>query len=292
VTVPALEAASKFFSKVSPSRSRIIGRIGEPAGGTIMTDVDQPVSQQPPSSLDELRASAKGWQTMQFALLGFIGLCGVLKSTATASEPHWLQVTAIVLILLALILACYATFLVGRAAWPVNSARLSAAARAGSRIELRRTDRGLRAGIGLTFVALVLAALAATTSWWPHKGLSAQGREAMLGTLLGLVWIFLVLSAIFDIFRSRDRGWLDRAFWTIFVLVLPFLGVLVYLMARAGRHERQAREAQAQEDGSGPDVRDAATGGGVDELAKLADLRARGAIDDAEFQHRKARILS
>jgi cbb3-type cytochrome oxidase subunit 3 len=114
----------------------------------------------------------------------------------------------------------------------------------------------------------------------------------MLGTLLGLVWIFLVLSAIFDIFRSRDRGWLDRAFWTIFVLVLPFLGVLVYLMARAGRHERQAREAQAQEDGSGPDVRDAATGGGVDELAKLADLRARGAIDDAEFQHRKARILS
>ena len=117
----------------------------------------------------------------------------------------------------------------------------------------------------------------------------------MLWFFLWIMWLFLLFWIILDIFRSRDlSGWL-KALWLIFILVLPFLGVLVYLIARGGSmHERQEAQARAQDEAFRSYVKDAAGSGGgsADELAKLADLRDKGAITEAEFQAGKAKILA
>ena len=154
-----------------------------------MTDVDQAASEQPAPRLGELRSSAKGWHTIQFALLGFIGLCGVLKGTGTPSGPRWLQTSAGILILLALIVACYATFLVGRAAWPLYSAtgKWPAASPENGEGELQRTGHSLRMGLALTFVALILAAVGTTSSWWPAKAASSSALVSV-GTTVGVTY--------------------------------------------------------------------------------------------------------
>ena len=108
-----------------------------------------------------------------------------------------------------------------------------------------------------------------------------------------ILWIFLVIRILFDIFASRDLSGGMKAFWTIFVIILPFLGVLVYLIARGGKmQERQVREEQAQEQEFRAYVRDAAGTGPSDELTKLADLRDRGVISEEEFQQGKAKVLA
>ena len=116
----------------------------------------------------------------------------------------------------------------------------------------------------------------------------------MLWFFVWVLWIFLLFWIIFDIFRSRDLSGWAKALWLIFIVVLPFLGVLVYLIARgSSMHERQARDAQAQEQQFRAYVQEAASGGSsADELTKLADLRDRGVITDAEFQQSKAKILA
>ena len=116
----------------------------------------------------------------------------------------------------------------------------------------------------------------------------------MLWFFVWVLWIFLLFWIIFDIFRSRDLSRWAKALWLIFIVVLPFLGVLVYLIARgSSMHERQARDAQAQEQQFRAYVQEAASSGSsADELTKLADLRDRGVITDAEFQQSKAKILA
>jgi putative oligomerization/nucleic acid binding protein/phospholipase D-like protein len=95
-------------------------------------------------------------------------------------------------------------------------------------------------------------------------------------------------------FRSRDLGGWGKAGWSVFVIVLPFLGVFVYLIARGRKMaERDATDAQAQDEAFRAYVRQAANGNGTaDELTKLADLRDRGAISEADFQRGKEKILS
>ncbi len=97
-----------------------------------------------------------------------------------------------------------------------------------------------------------------------------------------------------DIFRSRDLGGWGKAGWSVFVILLPFLGVFVYLIARGGKMaERDVTEAKAQDEAFRASVRQAANGNGTaGELAKLAELRDRGAISDADFQRGKEKILS
>ena len=127
--------------------------------------------------VDELRTSARGWHGVQLAVLGFIGLCGALQSGSDGSGPGWLQRLAAVLVLAALAVACLATVLVASEAWPVHTGRQAAAiGRATSRsdAEVRRGGRHLRTGIALTFHAVVLVALATSTSWWPK---AAQGSD-------------------------------------------------------------------------------------------------------------------
>ena len=115
----------------------------------------------------------------------------------------------------------------------------------------------------------------------------------MLEFFLFFIWIWLLIIVFGDIFRSHDMGGFAKALWTLFVILVPFLGVFVYLIARGGSmHERAAERAQQQDQAFQAYVQQAAaTSSTADEVAKLADLKASGAITEEEFQAGKAKIL-
>jgi hypothetical protein len=116
----------------------------------------------------------------------------------------------------------------------------------------------------------------------------------MLVFFLFVAWIMLLFRTIVDIFRSDDMGGFAKAFWLIFVIIIPWLGVLVYIIARGdGMTKRDIADAQAQQDQFAAYVRTTAgTGGSADELVKLADLRDRNVITEAEFASQKAKLLA
>ncbi len=119
----------------------------------------------------------------------------------------------------------------------------------------------------------------------------------MLYFFLFIIWIWLLIMVFMDIFRSHDIGGGAKALWVIFVIILPFLGVFVYLIARGGKMaERRAHEAAQQQQAFDDYVRQTAgSGGGEDtasQLSKLADLKSQGVITDAEFEAQKAKILT
>ena len=118
---------------------------------------------------------------------------------------------------------------------------------------------------------------------------------SMLWFFLFFIWIWLLIVVFGDIFRSQDLGGWAKAIWCIFIILVPYLGVFVYLIARGGKmHEHAMAAAQAQDQAMRAYVRDAAGTGGstADELARLADLREKGVISDAEFEQLKAKALS
>jgi ABC-type multidrug transport system fused ATPase/permease subunit len=116
----------------------------------------------------------------------------------------------------------------------------------------------------------------------------------MLEFFVFFAWIWLLIIIFGDIFRSRDLGGFAKALWVLFVVVVPFLGVLVYLIARGGSmHERAIERAQQQEQAFQAYVQETAGAPSTaDQLAKLADLKASGAITDEEFQAAKAKAMS
>lgn len=115
----------------------------------------------------------------------------------------------------------------------------------------------------------------------------------MLWFFLWIIWIVLLFRVFTDLFRSPTSGW-AKAGWTLFVIILPFLGVLVYLITQGdGMAQRQMAAMQAAEDAQQSYIRSVAgSGGGVaEELEKLAGLKERGVISDAEFEAQKQRLL-
>jgi ABC-type multidrug transport system fused ATPase/permease subunit len=117
----------------------------------------------------------------------------------------------------------------------------------------------------------------------------------MLYFFLFVIWIWLLITVFIDIFRSHDMGGGSKALWCIFVIILPFLGVFVYLLARGGKmHERAAQEAAAQQTAFDQYVKQTAGAGEstADQLAKLADLKSQGILTDAEFEAQKSKILA
>jgi ABC-type multidrug transport system fused ATPase/permease subunit len=118
----------------------------------------------------------------------------------------------------------------------------------------------------------------------------------MLYFFLFIIWIWLLITVFIDIFRSRDMGGGAKALWVIFVILLPFLGVFMYLIARGGKmHERAAAEAAQQQQKFDAYVRQAAGTEGADsvsQLARFADLKAQGVITNAEFEAQKAKVLA
>ena len=109
-----------------------------------------------------------------------------------------------------------------------------------------------------------------------------------------VLWIWLLISVFMDIFRSHDLGGGVKAVWVLFVIILPFLGVLVYLIARGGTmHERAVEQAPAQQKAFDTYVKQTAgSSSNVEQLSKLADLKEKGVISDAEFDAQKAKLLA
>ncbi len=135
----------------------------------------------------------------------------------------------------------------------------------------------------------------------------------MLYLFLWVAWIFLLFRIVVDVFRSRDLSGWGKAGWILLILVLPWLGVLIYLVARGGRmHERDVEQAQANQQavddylseriratapaagtaGATPGSASTTAPSQVDELAKLADLHRAGTLSDDEFARMKAKILA
>jgi ABC-type multidrug transport system fused ATPase/permease subunit len=118
----------------------------------------------------------------------------------------------------------------------------------------------------------------------------------MLWFFLFFIWIWLLVMVFFDIFRSHDmNGWI-KGLWVIFIVILPFLGVLVYLIARGGSmQERRARDAAQQKQAFDQYVRETAGTSGEDtaaQLSKLSDLKSQGVLTEEEFQAEKAKLLT
>ena len=113
---------------------------------------------------------------------------------------------------------------------------------------------------------------------------------------LFIIWIWLLIMVFMDVFRSHDMSGWAKALWVIFIIILPFLGVFVYLIARGGSmHDRAAEQAAQQQKAFDQYVKQAAGTPGetsADQLHKLADLKTQGVLTDAEFEAQKAKILA
>ena len=116
---------------------------------------------------------------------------------------------------------------------------------------------------------------------------------SFLWFFLFFIWIWLLIVVFSDIFRSHDlNGW-AKALWTIFIIVLPYLGVFVYLIARGSKMSQHAASDRASADIQARKyIQSAVTTTPAEELARLADLKAQGVIDDDEFQRLKAQVVS
>ncbi|MFJ9637873.1 SHOCT domain-containing protein [Streptomyces sp. NPDC101178] len=122
----------------------------------------------------------------------------------------------------------------------------------------------------------------------------------MLYLFLWVMWFFLLFKVITDLFRDHTlNGW-AKAGWLIFVILLPYLGVLIYLIVRGrSMHERDAKAVKDSEAAFRQYVREAANSEGssgstghVNDLAKLAELKEKGAINEDEYERAKAKLLA
>ncbi|WP_329381076.1 SHOCT domain-containing protein [Streptomyces sp. NBC_01351] len=119
----------------------------------------------------------------------------------------------------------------------------------------------------------------------------------MLWLFLWVMWFFLLFKVISDIFRDHGMSGWAKAGWLVLVLLLPYIGVLIYLIVR-GRSmaERDAKQVKQSQEAFQAYVREAAStgggGGSADELHKLAALKDKGDITQAEFDRAKAKLLA
>jgi len=115
----------------------------------------------------------------------------------------------------------------------------------------------------------------------------------ILEIFLWVIWIWILIWILIDIFRSHDLSGFSKALWFLFVLFIPLVGVLVYLIVRGGKmQERAVQQAQQDDKQFRSYVQDAAGTSTADQLSKLADLRDRGVITAEEFDREKAKILT
>jgi len=129
---------------------------------------------------------------------------------------------------------------------------------------------------------------AASTNW----GLG-EVLWAMLYFTCFFIWIWLAISVFIDIFRSPDMGGVHKAIWVVAIFIVPLFGVLAYLIVRGGKMNQHAIEAAKAQDAAMQNyIRNAAGTTPADELHRLADLKDRGVIDQAEFDKLKAKVVS
>lgn len=112
-----------------------------------------------------------------------------------------------------------------------------------------------------------------------------------------VIWFWMLIVVLGDVFRRRDVGGWGKAAWTVFVVVLPFIGVLVYLIAQgSGMAERKAEDIRRDRDAFDDYVRSVAPGdgggGAAEQIAKAKSLLDAGAIDQVEFEQLKRQALA
>jgi hypothetical protein len=109
-----------------------------------------------------------------------------------------------------------------------------------------------------------------------------------------IIWFWTLITVFIDIFRSSDLSGWGKALWFLFVLVIPLIGVLVYLIVRGGKmHERAVHVAQSREAAYDSYLKQSGLSTSpADQLTKLADLHDRHVISDEEFEREKAKVLA
>ena len=116
----------------------------------------------------------------------------------------------------------------------------------------------------------------------------------ILWIFMFMIWFWLLITVFGDIFRSDDLGGFGKTLWIIFVIILPYLGIFVYLIARGkGMQERNIHAMKQQEAATRQYVQSVAgsTANPSEEIARLADLKEKGVISEAEFATAKAKVL-
>ncbi|MFG2651966.1 SHOCT domain-containing protein [Streptomyces sp. NPDC048436] len=120
----------------------------------------------------------------------------------------------------------------------------------------------------------------------------------MLYFFLWIMWLFLLFRVVMDVFRDDELSGWGKAGWLVFCIVLPYLGVLVYVIARGrGMGQRDIKQAKQSEAALQDYIRKTVAEGrtgpsGTDELARLAELRNSGALTDEEFDRAKVKLLA
>jgi hypothetical protein len=119
---------------------------------------------------------------------------------------------------------------------------------------------------------------------------------SMLWFTLFFIWIWILITVVMDLFRDHELGGFAKFLWLLFIIVLPYLGVFVYLIARGqGMASRQMAAAAANAQAQREYIQQVAgtTGGSstADELARLADLKEKGVISEEEFAALKAKAI-
>jgi hypothetical protein len=117
--------------------------------------------------------------------------------------------------------------------------------------------------------------------------------ESIFMIFLMVAWIWVIIGVIGDVFASDDLSGVAKGVWVLFVIIVPWLGVLAYLIARGeGMRERRAQAISSMEEAQRAYIQNIAGPSSADELAKLAKLKVDGVLTDAEFEAQKAKILS
>ena len=120
-----------------------------------------------------------------------------------------------------------------------------------------------------------------------------QALLTVLEIFLLVAWFWILITVISDLFRHHELSGWAKAAWVFFLIVLPFLGTLIYLIARGeGMRDRAIKEQADAQKHFDTYVRETAGTSSADELHKLSDLKQRGDISQAEFDQAKAKLLA
>ena len=122
---------------------------------------------------------------------------------------------------------------------------------------------------------------------------TGQVLWSMIWLFMIVIWAWMIIVLFTDIIRSQDLSGWGKALWSLFIIFLPFVGILAYLIVRGGgMAERSAQAAQEANEATKAYIRDAAAvSSDADQLAKLADLHSSGKLDDAEYAAAKAKVI-
>ena len=120
--------------------------------------------------------------------------------------------------------------------------------------------------------------------------------EALLTVLtifFFVIWIWILITILSDLFRDHETSGWTKAVWVLFLVFLPFLTALVYLIVRGGGMRDRTIKAQAEaKQHMDSYIRETAASSPADELHKLNDLKGKGALSNEEFERAKAKLLA